>query len=133
MSNVENYFNWINFSYSTMDQGDIQKRHQTPVCKEEFGRRFLETQFSKPLLRVSQFETQDLSIKRILLNLREIQDGVQSAGRTLMRIDRHISEQYEKEAVTEALYLLKEAANQISSDLFPLIRRLSQRKNHNPS
>jgi len=110
-------------------QDGTQKMAPNTVYNTAFGINALETQFSRPLLRVSQIETQDQLIKRILGNLREIQDGVQSAGRTLLRTGRRKCEQYPEAAVIETLNLLKECSSQISDDLFPLLKRLSQRKN----
>ena len=112
-------------------QDDIQRQAPSSVCKPALGTDFLETRFSRPLLRVSDTETQDVLIKRILGNLREIQDGVQSAGLTLMQKGPLGSLQNQEAAVIEALSLLRCCASQISDDLYPLIKRLSQRKNCN--
>jgi len=111
-------------------QDDIQKQPQNTSCNKLLGRDFLEILFSKPLLQVSRIEIQDPKIRRILGNLREIQDGVQMAGLTLLKKDRHIYSEHPEVAVEEALRFLSECAIQISDDLLPLIKRLSQHENH---
>jgi hypothetical protein len=123
--------NTVKLEITVNHRDDIQRTPQCPAGKPGFGKGFLESRFSKPLLPVSQIESTDQSIRRIACHLREIQDGVQTAGRILMRTDRHRCGQSQEAAVEEALNYLSSCTDQISEDLYPLLKRLSQRKNNN--
>jgi len=119
------------FNIDINHQDDIQTLPQIHSCSTEFGKDVLESQFLKPLLRVSQIETKDLLLKKVLCNIRHIQDGVQSAALTLMRKGHRRCELSQEAAVEEALYLLAECSNLLSADLVQQIKKISQRKNYN--